>query len=488
MTLEAYADYSKEINKHSFGVMAGYSWQHFYAESNSISETQPDPVAGTVATLSEFHNASEYFLVSFFGRANYNYDNRYMVTATVRWDGTSRFTNNKWGFFPSVALGWNIKGESFLKNSKAVSDLKLRLSWGQTGQQDIGDVYQSIPTYQTNLIGSYYMFGGNVIVPITPNGYNADLKWETTTTYNVGIDYGFFNDRLFGTLDVYYRETTDLLNYTPVAAGANLTNYLFANIGSLVNKGVEFEITGVPVQTENWYWSIGANFAYNQNRITKLTTNDGDGYTGVATGGISGGVGNTIQRHMTGYPANTFYVYQQVYDENGAPIPGAYVDQNGDGVIDADDLYYLGQANPVWTIGFNTSVSWKNLTLAIAGHGNLGQMVYNNNASRLSLLSDLWTNSFVRNCMADASSWGFTNAAYLSDYWVEDGSFFKIDRITLSYLFELGKGGSLNLFGTVQNVATFTKYSGIDPEVYGGIDNNLYPRPRTYIIGLKYNF
>lgn len=488
MTLEAYADYSKEINKHSFGVMAGYSWQHFYTESNSISETQPDPVAGTVATLSEFHNASEYFLVSFFGRANYNYDNRYMVTATVRWDGTSRFTNNKWGFFPSVALGWNIKGESFLKNSKAVSDLKLRLSWGQTGQQDIGDVYQSIPTYQTNLIGSYYMFDGQVIVPITPNGYNADLKWETTTTYNIGIDYGFFNDRLFGALDVYYRETTDLLNYTPVAAGANLTNYLFANIGSLVNKGVEFEITGVPVQTQDWYWSIGANFAYNQNRITKLTTNDGDGYTGVATGGISGGVGNTIQRHMTGYPANTFYVYQQVYDENGAPIPGAYVDQNGDGVIDADDLYYLGQANPVWTIGFNTSVSWKNLTLAIAGHGNLGQMVYNNNASRLSLLSDLWTNSFVRNCMADASSWGFTNAAYLSDYWVEDGSFFKIDRITLSYLFDLDKGGNLSIFGTVQNVATFTKYSGIDPEVYGGIDNNLYPRPRTYIIGLKYNF
>ena len=488
MTLEAYADYSKEINKHRFGVMSGYSWQHFYTESNSLSETQPDPVAGSKATLSEFHNKSEYFLVSFFGRANYNYDDRYMLTATVRWDGTSRFTNNKWGFFPSVAFGWNLKGESFLKNAKAVSDLKLRLSWGQTGQQDIGDVYQSIPTYQTNLVGSYYMFNGQVIVPITPNGYNADLKWETTTTYNVGVDYGFFNDRLFGTLDLYYRETTDLLNYTPVAAGANLSNYLFANIGSLVNKGVEFEITGIPVQTKDWNWTVGANLAYNQNRITKLTTNDGDGYTGVATGGISGGVGNTIQRHMTGYPANTFYVYQQIYDESGAPIPGAYVDQNGDGVIDADDLYYLGQANPVWTIGFNTSVSWKNLTLAIAGHGNLGNMVYNNNASRLSLLSDLWTNSFVRNCMTAAPAWGFDQAAYLSDYWVEDGSFFKIDRITLSYLFDLGKGGNLNLFGTVQNVATFTKYSGIDPEVFGGIDNNVYPRPRTYIIGLKYNF
>ena len=491
MTLEAYADYSKEINKHSFGVMAGYSWQHFYTESNSISRTQIDPENPTVepTILAEIHNKSEYFLVSFFGRANYNYDNRYMVTATVRWDGTSRFSNNKWGFFPSVALGWNIKGESFLKDAKAVSDLKLRLSWGQTGQQDLnaGD-YPTLPTYQTNLIGSYYMFGGVPIVPITPEGYNADLKWETTTTYNVGIDYGFFNDRLFGTLDVYYRETTDLLNFTPVAAGANLTNYLTANIGSLVNKGVEFEITGIPVQTMNWNWTIGANFAYNQNRITKLTTNDGDGYKGVETGGISGGVGNNIQRHMVGYPANTFYVYEQVYDENGAPIPGAYVDQNGDGVIDADDLYYTGQAAPKWTVGFNTSVSWKNLTLAISGHGNFGNTVYNNNASRLSLLSDLWTNSFVRNCMSNAIGLGFNNAAYMSDYWLEDGSFFKIDRITLSYLFDLGKGGSLNLFGTVQNVATITKYSGIDPEVFNGIDNNLYPRPTTYIIGLKYNF
>ena len=489
MTLEAYADYTKEINKHSFGVMAGYSWQHFYTEDYSISMTQPDPVAGSQETLTEFTNATEYFLVSFFGRANYSYDNRYMLTATVRWDGTSRFVNNKWGFFPSVALGWNIKGEDFLKNSKAVSDLKLRLSWGQTGQQDLnaGD-YPALATYMYNSNGSMYMFNGQMIIPIKPNGYNADLKWETTTTYNVGIDYGFFDGRLYGALDVYYRETTDLLNSIPVPAGANLTNYLTANIGSLVNKGVEFEIGAVALQTQDWNWTIGANFAYNDNRITKLTTNDDPAYTGVETGGISGGVGNNVQRHMVGYAANTFYLYEQIYDENGAPIPGAYVDQNGDGVIDSYDRVFNGQAAPKWTIGFNTSLSWKNLTLAIAGHGNLGQMVYNNNASRLSLLSDLWTNNFVRNCIGNAMSLGFNNAAYLSDYWLEDGSFFKIDRITLSYLFDLDKGGALSIFGTVQNVATFTKYSGIDPEVFNGIDNNLYPRPRTYIIGLKYNF
>ncbi len=488
MTLEAYADYTKTLGKHSFGVMAGYSWQHFYTADNSISLTQEDEL-GAQETLSEYHNATEYFLVSFFGRINYDYDNRYMVTATVRGDGTSRFVNNKWGVFPSVALAWNLKGESWLKNSRAVSALKLRLSWGQTGQQDLnaGD-YPALATYMYNSNGSYYMFDGTMIVPIKPNGYNPDLKWETTTTYNVGVDYGFFNDRLFGTLDLYYRETTDLLNNIPVPAGANLTNYLTANIGSLINKGVEFEINGVAIQTPDWNWTIGANFAYNYNRITKLTTNDDPSYTGVETGGISGGVGNNVQRHMVGYAANTFYLYEQIYDENGAPIPGAYVDQNNDGVIDANDRVFKGQAAPKWTIGFNTSLSWRNLTLSISGHGNLGQMVYNNNASRLSLLSDLWTNNFVRNCMGNSMSLGFDNAAYLSDYWLEDGSFFKIDRITLSYLFDLGKGGSLSLFGTVQNVATFTKYSGIDPEVFSGIDNNLYPRPRTYILGLKYNF
>ncbi len=489
MTLEAYADYSKTIDKHSFGVMAGYSWQHFYTEYNDVERSIiPDDETGLPVIYKDVHTKSEYFLISFFGRANYSYDNRYMLTATVRWDGTSRFSNNKWGFFPSVALGWNIKGESFLKNSKTVSALKLRLSWGQTGQQDIGEVYQSIPTYMTNLIGSYYMFGGVPIVPITAEGYNADLKWETTTTYNIGVDYGFFDDRLFGSVDFYYRNTTDLLNFTPIAAGANLTNYLFANIGNLVNKGVEFEVTGIPIQTQDWNWTVGFNFAYNQNHITKLTTNDGDGYMGVDTGSISGGMSNTIQKHMVGYPANTFYVYEQIYDENGNPIPNAYVDRNGDGVVNSDDRYFSGQAAPKWTLGFNTSLSWKNLTLSIAGHGNLGQMVYNNNASANSLLSDLWTNNFVRNMIAGAPAWGFNQAAYFSDFWLEDGSFFKIDRITLSYMFDFDKGGALTLFGTVQNVATFTKYSGIDPEVFNGIDNNIYPRPRTYIVGLKYNF
>lgn len=483
-TLEAYADYSKTINKHSFGVMAGYSWQHFYVESDSKTTKKSDE-----SVLNEFVDKSEYFLVSFFARANYSYDNRYMATVTVREDGTSRFQNNKWGLFPSVALGWNIKGEQFLKNEKAVSNLKLRLSWGQTGQQDLnaGD-YPTLASYQTNLTGSYYQFGDRLIIPISPLGYNADLKWETTTTYNVGIDYGFLNDRIYGTVDVYYRDTKDLLNYTPVPAGSNLKNYLSANIGSLVNKGVEVELNGVAIQTNAWNWTIGVNGAWNANKITKLTASDSESYKGVATGGISGGVGNTVQRYMVGYPVNTFYVYQQVYDQDGAPIPGAYVDRNQDGKIDSEDLYCYKKAAPDFTLGFNTTLSWKNLSLNIAGHGNFGNYVYNNNAARLSLLSDLWTNNFVANRYYNAMERGFNNAEYLSDYWIEDASFFRIDRITLSYLFDLKKGGSLSVFGTVQNVATFTNYTGIDPEVYSGIDNNMYPRPRTWILGFKYAF
>lgn len=483
-TLEAYADYSKTINKHSFGVMAGYSWQHFYVESDSKTTKKSDE-----SVLNEFVDKSEYFLVSFFARANYSYDNRYMATVTVREDGTSRFQNNKWGLFPSVALGWNIKGEQFLKNEKAVSNLKLRLSWGQTGQQDLnaGD-YPTLASYQTNLTGSYYQFGDRLIIPISPLGYNADLKWETTTTYNVGIDYGFLNDRIYGTVDVYYRDTKDLLNYTPVPAGSNLKNYLSANIGSLVNKGVEVELNGVAIQTNAWNWTIGVNGAWNANKITKLTASDSESYKGVATGGISGGVGNTVQRYMVGYPVNTFYVYQQVYDQDGAPIPGAYVDRNKDGKIDSEDLYCYKKAAPDFTLGFNTTLSWKRLSLNIAGHGNFGNYVYNNNAARLSLLSDLWTNNFVANRYYNAMERGFNNAEYLSDYWIEDASFFRIDRITLSYLFDLKKGGSLSVFGTVQNVATFTNYTGIDPEVYSGIDNNMYPRPRTWILGLKYAF
>ena len=486
-TLEAYGAYNKTLGKHSFGVMAGYSWQHFYEESTNKEVRADDPAYVYKETTPAF----EHFLISFFGRANYSFDNRYLITATVRWDGTSRFINNKWGFFPSVAFAWNIKNEGFMKSVSDVSALKLRLSWGQTGQQDLNTSnYPSIATYKENTVaGSQYYFGDRLINPLTPIAYNENLRWETTTTYNAGVDLGFINDRITVSLDAYYRKTTDLLNNTPVAAGSNLKNWLVANIGTLENYGVELDMNFIPIQTEDWFWQIGLNGAWNRNIITKLTTNDDNpDYTGVATGGISGGTGNNIQRFMTGYPVNAFYVYQQVYDENGLPIMGAYVDRNEDGKIDEKDMYCYKKPAPDVTIGFNTTLNWKQWSLALSAHANLGNWVYDNNSSNMTLMTDLWTNNFVSNRVPLASEINFTQAQYFSDYWVKNASFLKIDNITLGYTFNLPKAMTLNLFATVQNVCTITGYDGIDPEIFNGIDNNLWPRPRTYVLGLKYNF
>ena len=496
-TLEFYADYSKTLGKHSFEVMAGYSWQHFYTESfnEKFKANGTDPAAADYYLANPQTNKSEYYLVSFFGRANYSFGSRYYITGTLRRDGTSRFQNNKWGLFPSVALGWNIKNESFLSNSNTVSALKLRLSYGQTGQQDLNaGNYPTLATYIYNTNASQYIIGNQVIQPITPAGYNADLKWETTTTWNAGFDYGFLNDRIYGSVDFYKRFTKDLLNWTPVAAGANLTNYLNANIGNLENTGVEFEINAVAVETRDWNWKIGANVAWNKTVVTKLTTDDErSDYYGVETGGISGGTGNTIQVHQTGKAPYSFFVYQQVYDTDGNPIEGLYVDRNNDGKIDTNDKYCYHKAAPDVTIGLNTTLSYKNWTLALSAHSSIGNWVYDNIHSNGELLSDLWTNSFVNNRTSGALKTNFrTNAQYVSDYYVKNASFFKFDNITLSRYFALRPNSDrpmgLNVFATVQNVACISAYDGIDPEIYSGIDNNMYPRPRTYILGIKFNF
>ena len=514
-TLEFYGAYAHTWGDHAFDVMAGYSWQHYYYQNYNatnrvadvaqwdVDSNEPyvamDPTSAGYYLSEPKVTKGEYFLVSFFGRANYSYANRYSVTATLRADGTSRFANNKWGIFPSVALAWNAKNESFLEDVDAVSALKVRLSYGQTGQQDVGGLYDALPTYYNNTLGSYYPFGGytegdGLVYPIKPVGYNADLKWETTTTYNAGLDLGFLDGRLTASADFYYRETKDLLNFTPVPAGANLTNYLNANIGDLKNIGVEVELNAVAIQNKDWYWNIGANVAWNRNEITRLTNDDeAEGYYGVDTGGYSGGVGGTCQVHQTGQPTNSFYVYQQIYDANGKPIEGLYVDRNGDGTVNEKDKYVYKKAAPDVTIGFNTQLSWKALTLAVAAHANIGNYVYDNISSNGELLTDLWTNNFTNNRVVTAPTTNFRSSGqYLSDYYVRNASFLKIDNVTLSYRFNLGNAMdrdlTLDLFGTVSNVCTITGYKGIDPEIAGGIDNNMYPRPRTYILGVKFNF
>lgn len=507
-TLEFYADYNHTFGKHFVDVMGGYSWSHYY--NGTFSKTfKADGTPSTDASYylnAPYRFKTEYYLVSFFGRANYSFDNRFLLTATVRRDGTSRFANNKWGLFPSVAASWNLKNEKFLQDGTGLSALKLRASWGQTGQQDLNaGNYPSLATYTYNTDACMFPFGTTFVTPLTPEGYNAELKWETTTTLNLGVDWGVLGNRITGAVDVYQRKTKDLLNWTPVAAGANLTNYLNANIGDLENKGLEVELNVIPIETQDWSWQFGVNASYNKTKVTRLTADDErEDYHGVDTGGISGGVGNNIQVHQTGQAPNSFYVYKQIYDVNGNPIEGAYVDMNGDGKVDADDKYCFHKAAPDWTFGFNTQVSWKRWTLAASAHASLGNYVYNNVMSDGDLLTDLSTNGFVNNRYSTAPKHNFANyAQYWSDMYVTNASFVKLDNVTLSYKFDNlfegyfvhpdGKrdrnaGFSGSIFVTVSNVACITGYKGIDPEIFNGIDNNMYPRPRTYVLGVKLNF
>jgi len=488
-TLEFYGDYSHTFGKHFVDFMAGYSWQHFWSNNHSKTYRITDKLS-----MSDSEGKGELYLISFFGRANYSFGERYLITATLRADGTSRFQNNKWGIFPSVALGWNVKNESFLKHVDPISTMKLRLSWGETGQQEVGGYYDTFAQFLTiNTPGSYYFVNGeNYSAPIVALGYSANLKWETTTTYNVGMDFGFFKDRLTASVDLYKRDTRDILNYIPVPGLSNLTNYLNTNIGSMTNKGVEVDINGILIETRDMSWSLGVNAAYNKNKVTKLTASD-ENAAGIETGGISGGTGNNVQLIQVGYPMRTFYLYEQVYDTQGRPINGVYVDRNNDGQITADDKYMGHHADADVTFGFNTMFSYKNFTAALSGHAAIGNWVYNNVASDTEMLADLWTNSFVSNRVASAPKSMFSQAQYLSDYYVQDGSFLKLDNLTIGYTFPklftaAHRNATLNIFGTIQNLYTFTKYKGIDPEVYGGVDGTMYPRPRTFVLGVKFNF
>ena len=484
-TLEFYLAYAKELKEINsrFDILGGYSWQRFYNSttndkvSNDGNETRlyGDP------TLYK----TESYLVSFYGRLNYTFMDRYMLTATLRNDGTSRFQNNKWGLFPSVALAWRISEENFLKDVDWLSNLKLRLGYGITGQQNInsGD-YPSIATYHINQNGSYYMFGNNVIIPITPKGYDANIKWEETTTYNVGLDFGFLKNRINGSIDVYKRVTNDLLNKVPVASGTNLTNYLLMNVGDMKNTGLEVAVNFVPIEQKDLRWELGVNVAYNKNEITRLTASDDPSYPGVETGGISGGVGNNIQIQKVGNPLNSFYVYQQVYDEAGKPLEGVYVDRNHDGQITDDDRYVYYKPDADVNIGFNTELSYKKWTLSASFRSALGCYVYNNVASNTEMKADMWTNNFICNRVSTAPYSNFSQAQYKSDYYVQNASWLKLDKVTLAY--NVTDWCRVNF--TAQNVFTITNYDGVDPEVGNGIDNNMYPRPRTFLVGASFNF
>jgi len=491
--LDFYLNYVKDVKSISskFDVMAGYSWQHFYFEANDVKSNVPhDPLRTTDITQKK-----EYYLVSFYGRLNYTLMNRYLLTFTLRDDGSSKFSkDNRWGLFPSAALAWKINDEAFLRDSKVVSQLKLRLGWGKTGQQDITDNwYPYMSIYTASDQYAQYQFGNVWYTTLRANAYDPGIKWETTDTWNVGLDFGFLQDRITGSIDYYVRNTYDLLNYSPVPAGTNLSNYVWTNIGDMTNKGWEFAIDWKILTTKDWKWDINLNATTNKNEITKLTVTDDPKYLGVTAGGISGGVGNTVQMQSVGYPMYSFFVLQQVYDANGKPIEGLYVDRNNDGKIDDYDRYHYKSANPDATFGIATTVSWRKLTLSTAGHAAIGNYVYNNVSSNRGVYSNLFRpeGPYLGNVTTDVFDVNFNNNQYLSDYYVQNASYFKLDYLTLSYDFgNLVKNTlRLGLSFTVNNVFTITKYKGLDPEVNlgstVGIDNNMYPRSRVFVLGVN---
>ena len=497
LLLSAYAQYYKDFSKnHHFDIMGGYEYQHFFfRNNNSWMQYYPesDAQAGNVFKDTKDIDKYENFLVSFFGRANYTLMNRYFFTATVRDDGSSRFKDH-WGLFPSFAFAWRMKDENNLKDIKWLSDLKFRAGYGVTGQQEGISNYLWFKQYKKGQnYGQYPIIGDGTIY--TPLYYNDKLKWEKTTTYNLGLDFGICN-RLTGSIDWYVRNTTDLINSAPVAALAGSADKGIQNIGSMRNTGVELSLNYVAVNTKDWYWTMNYNLTYNRNRITDL---NGVSDTGdpVTTGDNIDNV-NKVLAYQTGYAANSFYVYEQMYDKNGKPIEGAVVDRNGDGVISNADKYLYKQVAAPVTMGFSTRVEWKNFDLGFSLRANLGNYVFNNfeQGKRLKTTSSVWCqNAYLANRPVNTLGWDSDALeSKLSDYFVQNASFLKMDNITLGYsfnrLFKSGswKGISGRVYASCSNVFTITNYKGIDPEVYNGIDNNIYPRPITFQFGLNLTF
>ncbi len=483
--LDLYANYSHTFNlKHSFSAMAGYGWQHFWKKTDS-STLSPEGKE----LFSPTHYESEYYLLSLYGRLNYSYDNRYMVTATLRSDASSRFAKeNRWGWFPSVALGWKISQEAFLKDSEVISDLKLRLSYGQTGQQDILNDYPYMTTFTVSYPEASYKFGNTWYRTYRPNGYDSDIKWETTATYNIGLDYGFLSNRIYGSVDVYKRHTKDLLNTIPVISGTNYSSVITTNIGEMDNKGVEFSINAVPVHTKDWKWTVGMNYTWNDSEITKLNVVDSDANF-VQTGSISG-TGKTVQVFMVGQRPYTFYLAKQAYDDNGKPIEGKYVQP--DGTVSTTETKYATNksALPTSYLGLNTQLSWKNWDFAISGHGAFGSYVYNYVLADQYIQSAYSDQGNFSNLLRATRDRGFQKQQLYSDYFLEKANFFRIDNISLGYTLKnlWSRSSSLRLTLGVQNVVTFTGYSGIDPEIYSGIDKEIYPRPRVFSLSANLNF
>jgi iron complex outermembrane receptor protein len=482
-----YLTYNKYLEnlKSSIEITAGYDFQKWMNKQDAYVLYNASGVAQSTAAATDQRHA----LLSYYGRINYSFDSKYLLTATMRRDGSSRFSSaNRWGTFPSLALGWRVTQEPFLKDNSILSNLKLRLSYGVTGQQDGIGNYGYVPVYTQSQEGAEYQFGDTYYRTYRPEAYVSNLKWETTTSYNVGVDFGFLKDRITGSFDYYTRKTKDLLATVPSPAGANFNKQITTNVGNVNSHGFEISLNATPIKAKDYSWDVSFNASYQKMKVTNLSLVKGASATNVL-------VGNSIDSYQVmvlteGYEPYMYYVYHQLYDKNGKPIEGAYADLNHDGVINSSDLYRYHSRTPDWILGFSTSFSYKKWTLGASFRAELGNYLYNGMAMNTGAFGTVSYNAYQLNNMSHSYlKTGFNSRQYLSDYYVENASFLKMDNLSLSYDFgKISKWCSLHASVMLQNVFTITKYSGVDPEVYDGIDMSFYPRPRTCSLSLGFDF
>ena len=486
--LTLYANYAKYLEdiKSNVDLTAGYDYQ-YWKSTTPLYYTKS--AAGTnLSTV----KASDYrhVMLSYYGRINYSFDGKYLLTATVRRDASSRFSKDtRWGTFPSVALGWTLTEEPWLKNQKVLSNLKLRASYGVTGQQEGIGNYNYLPVYTYSVTGAEAFINGQYINTYRPEAYVSDLKWETTTSWNFGLDFGFLDGRIGGAIDFYTRKTKDLLASVPTAAGTNFSKTILTNVGNVDSKGIEVSLNATPIQTKDWEWNLSYNFTWQNMKVKNLSLIKGGSQTNVK-------VGPSIDAYQfqvlsEGYEPYMFYVYHQLYDsKTGKPIEGAYADLNNDGEINESDLYRYHSPAPKYIMGLSTSLRYKQLTLGMSFRANIDNYVYNGMGMSTGAFETVsYNNSQLNNLNTSFLKTGFKTRQYLSDYYVENASFLKLDNLSLSYnVGKINKWASLTVSAMVQNVFTITGYSGTDPEVPNGMDNSFYPRPRTYSVSLGLQF
>jgi len=485
--LTTYLNYNKDIEaiNSTIDVTAGYDYQFWKSSSDAYDELNVAGESQSSVAASDARHA----LISFYGRLNYTLASKYMLTATIRRDGTSRFSQDtRWGQFPSLALAWRLSEESFLKGIDKLSNLKIRASYGITGQQEGIGNYGYLPVYTISQTGAEYLFGDTFYYTYRPEAYISNLKWETTTAYNYGFDFGFFNERFSGSIDYYTRQTKDLLARVPAAAGTNFDKTILTNVGNVDSKGLEVSINAVPLNTKNVSWELSFNGTWMQQTIKNLSMVQGGEITNTLAGPSIDSY--NFQVLTEGYAPYMFYVYHQLYDQNGKPIEGAYADVTKDGQINSDDLYRFHSPSPDFILGFSTSLRYKNWNLSTSLRANIGNYVYNGMAMNAGAFNTMSYNDYqLNNLHSSYLETGFHSRQYLSDYYVENASFLKVDNLSLSY--NAGRVAnlfSLNVAATVQNVYTLSNYTGVDPEVPNGMDVSFYPRPRIFSLSVGIEF